>query len=117
MSLNGQNKPARTLIVLTLIFLVIEVLDELVDGVQGAAYPLIRNDLHLSYKVSLLIADERRLLPVRHKAVAVIPSAPSTGRGTVAPHGGVRTDSAPGTLGFAPGRSRFAVTTRFAATG
>jgi FSR family fosmidomycin resistance protein-like MFS transporter len=42
--------------VLTIIFLAIELLDELVDGVGGAAYPLIRNDLHLSYvQVGLLL--------------------------------------------------------------
>lgn len=34
---------------LIIIFLMIELLDELVDGVRGAAWPLIRNDLHLSY--------------------------------------------------------------------
>ncbi|MGD2181526.1 MFS transporter [Lusitaniella coriacea] len=57
MRLKGKNKPTRTVIVLTIIFLAIEVLDELVDGVGGAAYPLIRNDLHLSYvQVGLLFA-------------------------------------------------------------
>lgn len=56
MSLDAKNKTTRNLIVLTVIFLVIEVLDELVDGVRGAAYPLIRNDLHLSYlQVGLLL--------------------------------------------------------------
>ena len=56
MSLDSKNKRARTVIVLTMIFLVIELLDELVDGVRGAAYPLIRNDLHLSYvQVGLLL--------------------------------------------------------------
>jgi FSR family fosmidomycin resistance protein-like MFS transporter len=41
---------------LAIIFLAIELLDELVDGVGGAAYPLIRNDLHLSYvQVGLLL--------------------------------------------------------------
>ncbi|MGB7440711.1 MAG: MFS transporter [Coleofasciculaceae cyanobacterium] len=54
MSLDG--KKTKTLIVLTIIFLVIELLDELVDGVRGAAYPLMRNDLHLSYlQVGLLL--------------------------------------------------------------
>jgi hypothetical protein len=42
MSLDGKNKTTRTVILLTIIFLVIELLDELVDGVGGAAYPLIR---------------------------------------------------------------------------
>ena len=56
MSLDNKNRMTRTVIVLTIIFLAIEVLDELVDGVQGAAYPLIRNDLHLSYlQVGLLL--------------------------------------------------------------
>jgi FSR family fosmidomycin resistance protein-like MFS transporter len=56
MSLDGTNKTTKTVIVLTIIFLVIELLDELVDGVGGAAYPLIRNDLHLSYvQVGLLL--------------------------------------------------------------
>jgi len=51
-----NNKPTRTVIGLTIIFLTIEGLDELVDGVWGAAYPLIRNDLHLSYlQVGLLL--------------------------------------------------------------
>jgi MFS transporter, FSR family, fosmidomycin resistance protein len=56
MSLNGKNKTTRTVILLTIIFLAIELLDELVDGVGGAAYPLIRTDLHLSYiQVGLLL--------------------------------------------------------------
>lgn len=56
MSLDGKNRKTRTVILLTIIFLVIELLDELVDGVRGAAYPLIRNDLHLSYvQVGLLL--------------------------------------------------------------
>jgi len=56
MSLDGKNKPTRTGIGLTIIVLAIEGLDELVDGVWGAAYPLIRNDLHLSYlQVGLLL--------------------------------------------------------------
>jgi hypothetical protein len=37
--------------------LLIESLDELVDGTKGAAFPLIRADLHLSYtQIGLLIA-------------------------------------------------------------
>jgi FSR family fosmidomycin resistance protein-like MFS transporter len=56
MSLDSKNRTTRTVILLTIIFLVIELLDELVDGVRGAAYPLIRNDLHLSYvQVGLLL--------------------------------------------------------------
>ena len=34
MSLNSKNKRLRTVIVLTIIFLAIELLDELVDGVD-----------------------------------------------------------------------------------
>jgi MFS transporter, FSR family, fosmidomycin resistance protein len=56
MSLNGKNKTARDVILLTIIFLVIELLDELVDGLRGAAWPLIRNDLHLDYvQVGMLL--------------------------------------------------------------
>ncbi|AFZ17201.1 MFS transporter [Allocoleopsis franciscana] len=56
MSLDSKNKTTRTVILLTIIFLAIELLDELVDGVGGAAYPLIRTDLHLSYmQVGLLL--------------------------------------------------------------
>lgn len=56
MSLESKNKPTRAVIVLTIIFLAIEILDELVDGVRGAAYPLLRSDLHLSYvQVGLLL--------------------------------------------------------------
>ncbi|HBB36220.1 MAG TPA: MFS transporter [Cyanobacteria bacterium UBA8803] len=56
MSLDSKHKTTRTIILLTIIFLVIELLDELVGGVGGAAYPLIRNDLHLSYvQVGLLL--------------------------------------------------------------
>jgi len=56
MSLNSKNKTTRTVIVVTIIFLAIELLDELVDGVRGAAYPLIRTDLHFSYvQVGLLL--------------------------------------------------------------
>lgn len=47
MSLNSKNKTTRIVILLTIIFLVIELLDELVDRLRGSAYPLIRNDLHL----------------------------------------------------------------------
>ncbi|MDZ8107984.1 MAG: MFS transporter [Nostoc sp. DedQUE12a] len=56
MSLNDKQKTARTMMRLTIIFLMIELLDELVDGVRGAAWPLIRNDLHLSYvQVGMLL--------------------------------------------------------------
>lgn len=56
MPFNGKNKTARNVMFLTLTFLVIELLDELVDGVRGAAWPLIRNDLHLSYvQVGMLL--------------------------------------------------------------
>lgn len=49
MALTGKGKSAKTVMELTIIFLVIELLDELVDGVRGAAWPLIRHDLDLSY--------------------------------------------------------------------
>lgn len=55
MSLDSKNKATRTVLVLTIIFLAIELLDELV-GLGGAAYPLIRTDLDLSYvQVGLLL--------------------------------------------------------------
>lgn len=53
-------KPSATtssVTLLTCIFLAIEFLDEFVDGVQGAAMPLIRDDLQLSYvQVGMLLA-------------------------------------------------------------
>jgi MFS transporter, FSR family, fosmidomycin resistance protein len=55
-SLQGKSKAARKMVQLIIIFLVIELLDELVDGVRGAAWPLIRHDLHLSYmQVGILL--------------------------------------------------------------
>jgi MFS transporter, FSR family, fosmidomycin resistance protein len=63
MPLNGKNKSARNVILLTFTFLVIELLDELVDGVRGAAWPLIRNDLHLSYvQVGMLLTIPNTIL-------------------------------------------------------
>jgi MFS transporter, FSR family, fosmidomycin resistance protein len=48
---------ASSVTLLTCIFLAIEFLDEFVDGVQGAAMPLIRDDLQLSYvQVGMLLA-------------------------------------------------------------
>jgi MFS transporter, FSR family, fosmidomycin resistance protein len=53
---NGKNRTTKTVILLTTIFLAIEFLDEVVDGVRGAAWPLIRSDLHLSYiQVGMLL--------------------------------------------------------------
>jgi MFS transporter, FSR family, fosmidomycin resistance protein len=49
MSLRGKNKTASKVFLLTIIFLIIELLDELVDGVYSPALPLIRSDLHLNY--------------------------------------------------------------------
>jgi MFS transporter, FSR family, fosmidomycin resistance protein len=49
MPFNGKNEAARNVILLTFIFLVVELLDELVDGVRVAAWALVRNDLHLDY--------------------------------------------------------------------
>ncbi len=42
-------KPTRRLAQLSLILLAIECLDELAFGARGAAWPLIRTDLHLNY--------------------------------------------------------------------
>jgi MFS transporter, FSR family, fosmidomycin resistance protein len=56
MLFNGKNRTTKTVILLTTIFLAIEFLDEVVDGVRGAAWPLIRSDLHLSYiQVGMLL--------------------------------------------------------------
>jgi MFS transporter, FSR family, fosmidomycin resistance protein len=49
MPLQNKSKSASNLVGLAIAFLVIELLDELVDGVRGSAWPLIRTDLHLSY--------------------------------------------------------------------
>ena len=51
-----SSKAGRSLLSFTLTLLLIEFLDEIVGGVIGAAWPLIRNDLELSYsKVGLLL--------------------------------------------------------------
>lgn len=56
MPLKNKSKTTRKAIGLIIIFLMIELLDELVDGVRGAAWPLIRQDLHLSYvQVGMLL--------------------------------------------------------------
>ena len=49
MSLHGKNKTAKKVFLLTTIFLIIELLDEIVDGVYTPALPLIRNELNLDY--------------------------------------------------------------------
>lgn len=49
MPLTGKTKTVRTVMGLTLIFLMIELLDELVGGVLVGAWPLIEQDLRLSY--------------------------------------------------------------------
>lgn len=47
----------RMLLPLTLTLLLVEFLDEIVDGVGGAAWPLIRDDLRLSYvEIGVLLA-------------------------------------------------------------
>lgn len=57
MSLLGKNKVTRKIFLLTTIFLVIELLDETIDGVYSPALPLIRNDLHLDYiQVGMLLS-------------------------------------------------------------
>lgn len=49
-------RAGRALLPLALTLLLVEFLDELVDGVGGAAWPLIRDDLRLSYtEVGLLL--------------------------------------------------------------
>jgi len=46
---SGAGVARRALLPLALTFLLVEFLDELVDGVRGAAWPLVREDLRLSY--------------------------------------------------------------------
>lgn len=56
MPLDNQNKTTKSVILFISLFLAIAALDEIVDGVMGAAYPSIRHDLHLSYvQVGLLL--------------------------------------------------------------
>ena len=56
MSLHGKNKTVSNVFLLTIIFLLIELLDEMIDGVRSAAWPLIRNDLQLDYiQVGMLL--------------------------------------------------------------
>ncbi|MDZ8188276.1 MAG: MFS transporter [Nostoc sp. ChiSLP02] len=56
MPVDGQNKTTKSVILFISLLLAIETLDEIVDGVMGAAYPLIRDDLELSYvQVGLLL--------------------------------------------------------------
>jgi MFS transporter, FSR family, fosmidomycin resistance protein len=49
MSPTKKYRSVRAVLGFTILLLMIELLDELVDGVRGAAWPLIRQDLHLSY--------------------------------------------------------------------
>ncbi|MBE9102678.1 MFS transporter [Vacuolonema iberomarrocanum] len=49
MPLTGRNKTVGTVMGMTIIFLTIELLDELVGGVLVGAWPLISQDLQLSY--------------------------------------------------------------------
>jgi FSR family fosmidomycin resistance protein-like MFS transporter len=53
----ARERVRRTLLPLTLTLLLVEFLDEIVDGVYGAAWPLIRDDLRLSYtEIGVLLA-------------------------------------------------------------
>ncbi|MBH8575477.1 MFS transporter [Nostocaceae cyanobacterium CENA369] len=55
MSLDGHKK-TKSVIVFISLLLAIEGLDEIVDGVMGVTYPLIRDDLELSYvQIGLLL--------------------------------------------------------------
>jgi len=45
----GAGVARRTLLPLALTLLLVEFLDEVVDGAEGAAWPLVREDLRLSY--------------------------------------------------------------------
>lgn len=56
MPVDGQNKTTKSVILFISLLLAIEVLDEIVDGVMGVAYPLIRDELELSYvQIGLLL--------------------------------------------------------------
>ncbi|NEQ51263.1 MAG: MFS transporter [Leptolyngbya sp. SIO3F4] len=56
MRLTVKNKTARKMMSVTAIFLMIELVDELVGGVLDPAWPLIRHDLDLSYgQIGLLL--------------------------------------------------------------
>ncbi|BAY89261.1 MULTISPECIES: MFS transporter [unclassified Tolypothrix] len=56
MPLHGSNRTANNVILLTIIFFAIEFLDEVIDGLCGAAWPLIRHDLNLDYvQVGMLL--------------------------------------------------------------
>lgn len=55
-SFRSKNKTVAKVFLLTTILLLIELLDELIDGVLGAAWPLIRNDLGIDYaQVGMLL--------------------------------------------------------------
>ncbi len=55
-----RSNPARVGLGFILTILIIEFLDELVDGVGGAAWPLIRDDLKLSYlEIGVLLSGPR----------------------------------------------------------
>lgn len=57
MSLRSRNNTVPNVFLLTIIFLLIELLDELISGVFGAAWPLIRNDLNIDYgQLGMLLA-------------------------------------------------------------
>jgi FSR family fosmidomycin resistance protein-like MFS transporter len=57
MSRRSSRRPPAVAIGFLVAALTVELVDELVDGTKGAALPLIRHDLHLSYtQVGLLLA-------------------------------------------------------------
>lgn len=67
------GKTARTVMALTILFLLIELLDELIDGVRGAAWPLIRNDLHLSYiQVGMLLTIPNTIASVIEPVLGIL---------------------------------------------
>jgi MFS transporter, FSR family, fosmidomycin resistance protein len=73
MPLDGQNKRTRTVILLISLFLAIEGLDEIIDGVMGAAYPSIRQDLHLSYvEVGLLLTVPNTISSIIEPVLGVL---------------------------------------------
>src|SRR5687768_8817178 len=58
-TLSSGRRPAarRGLSLLVLTLLLVEFLDEVLDGVRGAAWPLVRDDLRLTYtQIGLLIS-------------------------------------------------------------
>ncbi|MGA9768290.1 MAG: MFS transporter [Blastocatellia bacterium] len=83
-----SSKTGRSLLSFTLTLLLIEFLDEIVCGAIGAAWPLIRNDLELSYvEVGLLLAVPHAIGSIAETFLGIV--ADSGGRRVLILGGGV----------------------------